>query len=166
MQDNSGRLWETYAKHFRHVVTKFNARDIDETQLLDIIIGDMNRAYEDTGRFEWAGTANIHQEQLSLLEYSFVKKRDILQRMNLESLSLDFSNLSCPVGCCRREALQSCLVSLGSAGPWYTPEIERGHDTGRRLRTEVKILGLKDDKEEELFREAWGVKVDCSVDMM
>lgn len=160
VQEDRCRLWETYAKYFRHVITKFDARDIDETQLLDISMSEMDRIDGDTGHFDQAGTANIHQEQLSLLEDSFIKKRDVLQRMHLKSLSLDFSKLYCPIGCCRREALQSCLVFLGSTGPWYTREQERGHDLKTKLKTDVKILGIKDDKEKKLFREAWGLKVD------
>ena len=156
-------LWRTYAKYFRHIVTRFEARDVDETKLLDIEMREMARIEddsEDSDHFDQAGSIITHQEKVSLLRDEFTAKRDILQRMNLKSLSLDFSSLSCPAGCCRREALQSCLVCLGSVGPWYRLERERDRGLEAKTETSVKVLGLKDEKERNLFWETWGLKVD------
>ncbi|KAF6219643.1 hypothetical protein HO133_004112 [Letharia lupina] len=161
-QDDKYRLWETYARYFRQVVTSFDARDIDETQLLDISMQSMERVDEDEDldHFDQAGTANIHQEQLSLMKDPFIAKRNILRQMDLKSLSFDFANLFCPSWCCRREALQICVESLGPSGPWYRSEREQGRDLETKLRTDVKVLGLKNDKEKKLFWKTWGLKVD------
>lgn len=158
--DEKYRLWETYAKYFRYVVTRFDARDIDEAHLLDISIGEMDRVEEDLDHFDQTGTPNVHEEQLGLLRDGFIWKRSILLRMNLKSLSLDFFNLLCPSWCCRREALQSCLVFLGPIGPWYRSERERDRDSETELRTDVKVFGLKNVEEVGLLRETWGFEVD------
>lgn len=151
------RFWETYVKYFRYVVTRFDARDVDGAYLLDISMGEVGRVEEDLDHFDQTGTANVHEEQLGLLRDGFIWKRSILLRMNLKSLSFDFSNLFCPRWCCRREALQSCFVFLGSTGPWYRLDQERDSET--KIRTDVDIFGLKSIEEVQLFQETWDFKV-------
>lgn len=156
-------LWETYATYFRHVVTRFDARDVDEAQLLDISMKDMERVEEDSDHFDQAESAKFHQEQLSLLSClrkdNFIVKRDILLRMDLKSLSFDFSILFNSFVCCRREAIQSCLVFLGTTGPWYRLEREQGIDSETKLGTDVKVSGLHNVGEARLFWEIWGLKL-------
>ncbi|KAL9136234.1 MAG: hypothetical protein Q9175_002562 [Cornicularia normoerica] len=159
-QDNKYRLWETYAEYFRYVVTSFDARDVDEAWLLELSMQQMDRVVEDSDSFDPAGTANIHQEQLRLLRDGFIAKKSILLQMNLKSLSLEFSKLFCPSWCCRREALQSCLVNLGSMGPWSRLEQEEGRISETKPRTDVMVFGLKNDEEKKLFWDTWGLKVD------
>ena len=162
-ENNKHTLWETFAKYFRHVVTRFDCRDFDEALLLDISIGEMNRPEEDSedsDHFDPMGSTNEHAERLEYLRDGFIAKKSILGQMDLKSLSFDFSNLYCPTRCCRYEALQSCLTCLGSSGPWYKLEQERGGDSRTKLDTKVEILGLKDQTEKELFRETWGLEVE------
>ena len=85
---------------------------------------------------------------------------NILSQMKLRSLSFDFFNLNCSSGCCRREALQSCLVFLGSNGPWYRWEREGGVASETNIETKVRVLGLKNDEEKKLFWQTWGLKVE------
>ncbi len=163
VQDDRYRLWETYAKHFRHVVTRFDAQDIDGTRLLDISMSEMDRVEEepqDSDHFEQTGSANIHPERLDLLKDGFIAKRDILRQMNLRSLSVDFSNLFCSHGCCRQETIQSCLECLGSIGPWCRFKQEQSNHLKSTRDTNVKVLGLKNEKEKSLFWDTWGLKVD------
>ena len=166
--DDKSRLWETYAKYFRHVVTKFDARDVDLVRLLDISMAHMchicyaepDWIEEDIDHFDQTGTPNVHEEELSLLMDGFVWKRSILLRMNLKSLSFDFSTLFCTNWCCRREALQSCLVFMGPNGPWSRSEQERGRNSETELRTDVKVFGLKNVKEIRFLQETWCFKVE------
>ena len=163
VQDDRYRLWETYAKYFRHVVTRFDAQDIDEIWRLYISISEMDRVEEDpqdSDHFDQTGTANLHPERLDLLKDSFIAKRDILRQMNLRSLSFDFSNLYCLQGCCRQETLQSCLECLGSIGPWCRFEQEQSNHLKSTRDTNVKVLGLKNEKEKSLFWDTWGLKVE------
>ncbi len=166
-QGDRYRLWETYAKHFRHVVTRFEAQDIDWTRLLDISMSEMDRVEEDppdSDHFDQTGTANLHPERLDLLKDGFIAKRNLLRQMNLRSLVVDFSNLFCSQGCCRQEALRSCLECLGSIGPWCCRFEQEQSKQSNQLKSpsvrNVRVLGLKNEKEKSLFRDAWVLKVD------
>lgn len=159
-QDGRYRWWKTYAKYFRHVVASFDACDHDEVEILDIAMEEMDRVEEESDHFDQTGTLNFHQKYLNLLKDGFLMKRHLLQQMNLKSLSLDFSKLYCPIGCCRREALQSCLATLDWTRLRYKLEQERGSDLKTKLGTDVKIHGLKNGEEKRLVWETWGLKVD------
>ena len=160
MQEDKAGLWETYAKYFRYVVTRFDVSDVDETKLLNLSMKEMDSLEEDFRQCDQTGTAIVHHKELSLLKDGFIAKRNILHQMNLKSLSFDFLNTFYPVGCCRREALQSCLVFLGSKGPWYRLDRERDDDLEINQKTDVNVFGLKNDEEKKLFWETWGLKVD------
>lgn len=158
--NRNNRLWQTYARYFRHIVTMFDAHDYDAVELLDLTMKNEKCIDQESDHFDQAGIANVHKEQLSWLKDDYVARRDTLQQMNLKSLSFDFSNLFCFSGCCRREAIQNCLVCLGPTGPWSMLERERSHDSETKEKTDVKVFGLKDDDEKRLFWETWGLKVD------
>lgn len=163
VQKDRCRLWQTYADYFRHIVTRFDACYVDETERLDIEMGGMTRDEqdaedsEDSDHFDPAGSLDTHNQDMDLLSDDFITKRGILQQINLKSLSIDFSRLFCRHGCCRRKALESCLECLGSTGPWYMWERERDRDAETKAETSVKVLGLKDEKERTLFCDAWGL---------
>ena len=155
VQDDRYLLWKTYASYFRHIVARFDGRDIDETKLLDIrmrVIAREVEAFENgdySDHFDLTGSVEIHQEEVNLLKDDFMSRWDILQQMRLKSLSLDFSLMYCSHECCGHEALQSCLAWLASFGPRYRLE----------QVDEIKVVGLKDEKENKLFWEALGVKI-------
>ena len=152
--------WEKYAQYFRHLVTSFDFQDADQVGLLDVTMGEMERTVEDFDHFDPAGTANIHQPQLNLMKDGFIAKKNVLLQMELKTLSIDLRYLFCPSQCCRREAIQTLLIHLGSTGPWYQLEQERGRERDTKPRTDVKLLGLKNDEEEKLFWDTWGLKAD------
>ena len=162
LQDEKYRWWETYAQYFRHLVTSFDGRDADQTALLDLEIEEriIICVSEDSDHFDPAGTANIHQRQLSIMKDGFIAKKNILLQMELKTLSIELEDLFCPSQCCRREALQTLLIHLGTTGPWYKLEQERGSDRDSKPRTDVKLLGLEGDKERKLFWDTWGLKAD------
>ena len=155
-QDARYRWWETYAKYFRHVVARFDACDHDSAELLDIDVEEMDGVVEDSDHFNPMGTSNVHQKQMNLLRDGFLVRKHLLQQMNLKSLSLDFSALYCPIGCCRREALQSCLETLDWTRLWFKLEKEWGSD----LETKLRIGGLKNGEEEALFWETRDLRID------
>ena len=164
VQDDRYHLWDTYAKYFRHIVAKFHVHDIDETKSLDISMGEMGRVEEnseDSDRFDQA-RFHDYDERLSLLKDGFIARRDVINTMNLKSLSFDFSDLLGAESSFRYEILQNFLECFGSVGPWYRleRERERSRDLKTKLETDVKVLGLKNDEEKELFWETWGLKVD------
>ena len=153
VQDDRYLLWKTCASYFQHIVVRFDARDMDETKLLDIKMGKTAREEdsedaEDSDHFDLTGAVEIHQEEVNLLRDDFIARWHILQQMTLKSLSLDFSRLYCSHNCCGHEALQSCLAWLASFGPRYRLE-QLG---------EIKVVGLKDEREKKLFWEALGAK--------
>ena len=152
--------WEKYAQYFRHLVTSFDFQDADQVGLLDVAMGEMERPSEDSDHFDPAGTANIHQARLNLMEDGFIAKKNILLQMELKTLSIDLRYLTCRTQCCRREAIQMLLLHLGSTGPWYRLEQERGRERDTKPRTDVKLLGLKNDEEEKLFWDTWGYKAE------
>ena len=162
LQDKKYRWWETYAQYFRHLVTSFDDRDADEIKLLDLYMEEqiIKRAFEDSDHFNPAGTADIHQRQLSIMKDGFIAKKNILLQMELKTLSIELRDLFCPSQCCRREALQTLLIHLGSTGPWYRLEQERGRDRDSKPRTDIKLLGLEDDKERKFFWDTWGLMAD------
>ena len=154
VQDDRYLLWKTFASYFQHIVVRFDARDLDETKLLDIGMRKTARKEEeshdgeDSDHFDLTGNVVIHQEEVNLLKDDFIARWHILQQMALKSLSLDFSRLYCSHGCCGHEALQSCLAWLASFKPRYRLE----------QVDEIKVVGLKDEKENKLFWEALGAK--------
>lgn len=70
-QDDQYGLWETYAQYFRHIVTNFDARDVDEAQLGDVGKIELKRTLddvdEDFDRFDRRRIGNAHRMRLSLL---------------------------------------------------------------------------------------------------
>lgn len=116
---------------------------------------------EDLIHFDQTGTLKIHQLHMKLLKDSFTVKRQVLQKMNLKSLSLDFSDLFCDILCCSRKTLlESCLGTLDWTTLWSGLEQDRGSDLETKLRTDVRICGLNNDEEKRLVWETWGLKVD------
>ena len=152
--------WEKYAQYFRHLVTSFDFQDADQAEPLDVTMREMERTVEDSDHFDPAGTANIHQPQLNLMKDGFIAKKNVLLQMELKTLSIDLRYLFFPGQCCRREAIQTLLIHLGSTGPWYRLEQERGRDRDTKPKTDDKLLGLKNDEEEKLFWDTWGLKAD------
>ena len=161
-KDDRYRLWETFATYFRHIVTTFDTRDTDETRVLDLLMEGWDRDEEGSGdsdHFDQAGSAAFRANQLSCLRDGFVTKRKVLQHMNLKTLSFDFSQLF--NGCSfRHEALECCLECLESISPWNKLDHGPEGDSKNELETDIKVLGLKNEKEKELFWETWGLKVD------
>ena len=161
VQDDRYHLWDTYAKYFRHVVAGFHAQDIDETKSLDISMGEMGRVEENSKDSDRSDQARleVYHERLILLTDGFMARRDVIHNMNLKSLSFDFSDLFRAESSFRYEILQNFLECFGSIGPWYRLERERSRDLKTKPEADVKVLGLKNDEEKELFWETWGLKV-------
>ena len=159
-RDEKCRWWNTYAQYFRHLVTSFDSRDADQEELLDIWMGEIERASEDSDHFNPAGTANIHQSRLNSMRDSFITKKNILLQMDLKTLSIDLRYLFCSSRCCRPEAIQTLLQHLGTKGPWYKLEQEQARDRDTKPRTDVKLRGLKNDEEKKLFWDTWGLEAD------
>ena len=153
VQDDRYRLWKTYARYFRHVITSFYALDVYET-------AQLNFSEEFDDHVNAMDYANHHEKRLRSLTDGFTARRDILHQMNLKSLAIDFFRLSCPMRCCRQEAIHSCLVCLGLNGPWFKLKDEQGREMKSGLKTDVKVLGLMDEKDKDLLHKVLGVKVD------
>ena len=154
VQDDRYLLWKTFASYFRHIVVKFDARDVDAAMLLDITMRkdarkeEDSEGAEDSDHFDLPEAGEIDQE-VNLLKDEFIARWDILQQMKLKSLSIDFSLWYCPLGCWGdHEALQVCFAWLASFGPKYRLE----------QVDEIKVVGLKDEKDNKLFWEALGVE--------
>ena len=141
-------------------MTSFDFQDADPAELLDVTIGQIEYTVEDSDHFDPAGTANTHQPQLNLLKDGFIAKKNILLQMELKTLTIDLRYLFSPSQCCRREAIQTLLIHLGSTGAWYRLEQERGGGRDTKPRTDVKLLGLQNDEEKQLFWDTWGYKAD------
>ena len=154
VQDDRYLLWKTFASYFQHIVVDFDARDMDETKLLDIQMKktardeEESQDAEDSDHCDLTASVEIHQEEVNLLKEDFMARWAILQQMKLKSLSLDFAQMFCSHGCCGHEALQSCFAWLASFGPRYRLE-QVDH---------IYVDGLKYKMEKKLFWEALGVK--------
>ena len=164
VRDDKYHLWETHAKHFRYVVTTFDDGDVDLEELRSTCIEEMKRVEEDSDHFDQTGTADTQPVRLSFLKDSFKEKRDILQKMSLKSLSVDFSDLCCSSVCCRRIVLQNCLICLGRTGPWSMLNRAPGRGLENRIRINVRSTGLRNDEEKKLLHDTWGLEVDCKMD--
>ena len=161
--DDKYRWWETNARYFRHLVTRFDFRDADQAELLDVTMGEMRRmrrASEDSDHFNPAGTANTHHSQLNLMKDGFIAKKNVLLQMELKTLTIELEYLCCPMYCCRREAIQTLLLHLGTTGPWYRLEQEQGRDRDTKPRTDVTLRGLENDEEKKVFWDTWGLEAD------
>ena len=159
VHDDRYLLWKTFASYFHHIVARFDVRDSDETKLLDLkkwkTVMRMTARYEDhtevaedSDHFDLTGSLGIPKEEVRLLKDDFIARWDILRQMKLKSLALDFDRLCCSHGCCGHDTLKSCFVWLASFGPRYRLE----------QVDKIKVFGLKDEKENKLFWEAFGGK--------
>lgn len=83
---------------------------------------------------------------------------------NLKSLVFNVENLFCPHGCCRKEALRRFCEKMAEYGPCYRLGVDENVGSSGEATTDnvvdvetkrkvvVKVVGLEDDSEKELFR--------------
>ncbi|MCJ1459674.1 hypothetical protein MMC28_010053 [Mycoblastus sanguinarius] len=161
-------FWDRCTKYLRHLVIKFDFRDVGSKQLLEINQSCM-RELPSSGHFEEidrdTGDA-IHNQRISCLITTFERKTGLLALTDLKSLSLDFQNLFCPSGCCRDNIISICFSFLTDRGPWNLDRPDFSTSLGsvpefltRRL-TDVKISGLHGIKEKKHVKCIWGLDVD------
>ena len=166
---NEDAIWRTYQSYFRHISTHMSMNDT--TNMLHII--KQTRADRTLGNWSRIQLKNAsHEKRLAHLAHGFEWKHEILAFMNLKSMVFNVENLLCPHGCCRRRVLHSLCEEMGQEGPWYRLEydekagrswdatIDNGFlDVEAKRKIDVKVVGLQNDSEKEVFIRKWGLEV-------
>ncbi|CAF9911108.1 hypothetical protein IMSHALPRED_009927 [Imshaugia aleurites] len=162
-------LWYTYRTHFRHISTHMSMNDADD------VLRDIKRTRATAKALNWSRDrlrSEIHAQNLRWLAHTFEFRYELLVMMKLKSLVFDVENLFCPMGCCRERALHSFCKEMRDDGPWYR---KQNHEkTGRngetttqslisdleaKFKTDVKVVGLEDDTEKDIFMHHWRLYV-------
>ena len=163
-------FWFSYARHFRRISSHMTLNDAGN--MLHYI--KVSRAAGKS--MQWSHTLmkeEVHDSSLFCLSNSFKWKYQLLSQMkNLKSLVFNVENLFCPHGCCRKEALRSFCDEMAEYGPRYRPGVDENVGSSGEATTEnvldvetgrkvvVKVVGLEDDSEKELFTKYLGLEVD------
>lgn len=100
----------------------------------------------------------IHKIGLEDMKSDYAWRSEELSGMQLKSLVFNVEDLFCPRGCCRHRMLEIFCKSMGREGPWH--RLEADEEVLKECRkTRIKVLGLQDDSEKEIFMEIWGLEV-------
>lgn len=155
-------FWARYSQYFRHLVVDFDGRDVDYTRLMATTAIGIHKARhfsnsewrDASGRFNQGTRDLIHDRRMETLSATFRNKARLISLMsNLTTLAISFENLLCPNGCCRREALEICLDSLGRRGLWNRMYFE-GFSISKTVEGGVcKMMGLWDEQEQGLVEQ-------------
>lgn len=155
----SDAFWNRYRPLFRHAVLNLDVRDADQTDVLKSTREAMREiqdrsvhVLDSTGEVNQSAKTLIHEKRMSALATAFFYKVSNVRQMELHTLTVNFENLMCPGGCCRRYAFDRVCSMLGTYGPWCERE---GYDDGAM----VKVLGLWDEMERDSIRERWDLEV-------
>lgn len=162
-------LWYSYIGHFRHISTHMSLTDAAD------LPWSIDRTRADGKSKGWNRTQMtnaIHEANLRCLANAFEWKQELLDQMPLKSLIFNVENLLCPHGCCRKRVLRSLCRKMGQDGPWYRLAVDGKEgrscdattyfvhlDIEAKRKVNVKVVGLEDDLEKEIFMEHWGLEV-------
>lgn len=158
-------LWFRYERYFRHITTHLSMNDAGN---MVEVVKEMRAMAKNQN---WSADElrnKIHLECIEILEMDFEEKYWLLIKMNLKSVVFNVENLFCPHGCCREDVLYDFCWQMGHAerplGPWYRLEaveefVDLVPDIETKRNTDVKVVGLKNDSEKEIFMRHWGLEV-------
>lgn len=164
-------VWCTYAHHFRHITTHISMNDAGNMLHLTKKTKALGKSQD--GSYTQRRKHN-HRFSLHFLIQTFRVKQLVLAQMhpNLKSLVFNVENLYCPSGCCRDRVLCFLCQELGQEGPWYRLEVDEGAERTRsatartvvldveaKRKVDVKVIGLENDSEKEIFMKQWGLEV-------
>lgn len=163
-------LWTSYAHHFRHISTHMSMNDTSNMLTATKLVRAEGR------RQGWSTKildGKIHDTACCNQTRTFDWKQNILVYMRLlKSLTFSVGNLFCPHGCCREGILENLCLTMGRDGPWWMEldkEAESSWDAATnavvpdvkaKLKIDVKVVGLDDGSEEEIFMRWWGLEVE------
>ena len=151
-------LWYTYRSHFRHISTHMSGQDAGYR------LGDARRIRAIGKAQDWSRDrlqSGIHEGYLRSLVHTIDFKSALLYPMRLKSLVFNVESMNCPNACCRTKALILFCNEMGIYGPWYRKENDdKAFDLEVRRKTDVKVVGLEDDTEKDIFMHHWGLKVE------
>lgn len=165
-QDNAltTAFWRRYAEYFHHLVTAFDVRQAYRTELGDILeaLHWDGRWLNQHGNVYDRTRAKIHISWMSTLERTFRNKDYLIgqKATHLETVTLDFSNLVGPDGCCRQKALKLCYEAFetlqGEYPFFYEP-------LARNTTVAVTLTGFWADEERSFVKHRWGRRVNLTV---
>ena len=152
---NRAALWCKNAGHFRHITTHMSMNDAEDR------VQGIKETRAMAKKQGWSANeleSEIHKIGLGDIELDHEWRSSDLMDMNLKTLVFNVENLFCPRGCCRQRVLKSFCQSMSKAGPWYRLGVGE-KEVKERRKTNVKVVGLEDDSEKEIFMKYWGLEV-------
>ncbi len=163
---SSDYFWESHAPLFRHIKTQCHMSDCNSPRTLMRITRLVEEKASIAQLNDDEFKAEIHRNRFADAANYYNWKADLLDGMDLETLTFGVANLYCPSGCCRREALEELKFALAgwiwsfNPRPQYLWILGSQQAFKRKTQTKVRIEGLRNTNEKELFRSGWGLEIE------
>ena len=150
-------FWRGYRPLFRHITVQYQMCDVSHKALF---LSDKQARIKCKGilkpKLDWW----IHLYRLLELEDDWRFKRNILQRLNLKTLDMDFENFFCPSGCCRDSLWKRFAHVMRNRGPWYLTEPPASNsfmvpNVAKKCETKITVTDLE-ESEKDILAEHWG----------
>lgn len=145
--DLTGTRRKNIFRYMRNAVLSFDSRDVDHESIIAIsrarFTGQLDPDHAHIAGESDAEYIHIVREVKQLGAWTW--KRQVVDRMELKSIVLDFSNCFCPSGCCRLFSLLFDKYAFEDCHSYWP-------DGPCDKLIKIEISGLIDDEERELAR--------------
>jgi len=165
-------FWQNHAPLFRHINIQFRMSDYSSPRVSMSITQKVEGSAPACRFNDDEIKQAIHHERLKVSMGFYNYELISVNKMDLETLTFGVSNFYCPSGCCRREALEKLTSSIAEyptdsdRSVWYLLKdngwsfLQDDETIKRKQRTKVRIEGLRNTNEKELFRSGWGLEIE------
>lgn len=154
------KTWVTHGALIRHVITSFNPGEL-QPSLSSVRISDCHTKYPGAIHQQRRKDA-LHQAHQKVFRLACSRKIHALQKLCLQTFSIDVSLLYCPHGCCREEAIHDVIVLLSLHDQWYTFTVEEvlkwRNGVIPTTGTTVTVTGAINEEEHALVLELLGLE--------
>ena len=153
-------MWDTHATKFRHILTRFDPADLSLSESRAI-----RKIYHEDilqSNYMPIRSRNMHDLLLQRCNTFSLCKVETIEFMEyLKTWTVDIENLYCPVGCCRRDAIDglfsTIIGTLESWEPTAKEREERRHPRWNLPDVEIIYLGVENDEERQLLDEGFWI---------
>lgn len=153
------KLSRRYRGLIRQVITSFSPLELPPSYMVSC---NNNYHAQLPGADNWRERSDtMHDERQKVFRIICDKKIRALQRMYLQSCVIDVSDLWCPNGCCREDAVFDVCYPLGLRD--RKPKEELAPDDFSTKGTVVTITGAKSEEEHVVILHLFGLEPKASI---